>query len=70
MYNETVGYMNKYIKVIFITFLLAAALLIISRAALNNAEPSRVWVDGIELTSGMVLEVGGGMANMNLKKSC
>ncbi len=60
--------MNKNLKVIFITFLLAAALLIISRAASIMQEPSRVWVDGIELTSGMVLEVGGGMAEYEPEK--
>ena len=32
-------------------------------------EPSRVWVDGIELTSGMVLEVGGGMAEYEPEKA-
>lgn len=68
MYNKTVGYMNKNLKVIFITFLLAAALLIISRAASIMQEPSRIWVDGIELTSGMVLEVGGGMAEYEPEK--
>ncbi len=69
MYNKPVGYMIKQIKYIFIVLLLAALLLILGRAASLMKAPSRVWVDGVELTSGICLEAGGGMVEYEPDKS-